>query len=397
MDENNTSQEVSQDPVISALQESLISGAQVVSSETTGVEDTISKAIGKVESSQKASEKRIESSFGRQFNYAAEQGQRSVDAFAEARRGFATQQAGLRNLVGETDKFIADLESRREEALLANDSQATQQISQLMIQGEQMKMDALQNTFNNLLAVSSFGLNARQFELGQSESKRQFNLTYELQGEQFQLQKDQQSFTERNAMAQLATEFGLELAPDDTIDTLVTRAAQTGAVSERRALELEALRAQIANSNAQAARALRQDASEQPFDPITAEVLANAYRNGDTSFLSGLKTNEQFAAVIGKVNEIDAQTQDGLQRLANVSASAEDFLVGVGQIAATLPEGEAARLNQMAASMATGQQFSGNQTAAEISTLSSQGSSFIDMARNLSTSLASGIIDLPRN
>lgn len=358
---DNTSKQVQNDvqsdPVIQKLQSVLTRESGRVSSATTGIEDTINKAINQTQKAGSASSFRIESQFNRAINNQLTQGQYAVDNFQESRTGFATQLAALRNLTGQTDQYIKDLVQQREEALALQDSQTASQISQLMVQGQQMKMDALQQGFANLLAVSNFGLGARQFELGQAESKRQFNLNYELDGQRFQLQKDQQSFAEKQAMSQVALQFGLEMGPTDTIDTLVERAAATGYVSEQQALQLEQMRASIKASNAQAAKALQQDPGSKPFDPITADILANAYMNGQTEFLAGLKTNEQYAAVIKNVNDKTQTEKDQLTTLASGYNSAESFLSAVTEQTSGMSEAAKTRITQNAMQVAANTTF----------------------------------------
>lgn len=390
-------QDVAEDPVISEIRKTLTSEAEKVSSSTSGIEDSINSAISGIKKGAKATENRIESKFGREQAYGLQQGQRNVEAFAESRSGFGTQMAALRNVVGETDNYLKDLASRKEEALLANDSNMYSQIASLEMKGLEMKNDALQRTFQNLVSVSSMGLQARQFELGQAESSRQFNLSYELNGKQFQLAKDVQSFQEKKAMGDIALEFGLNVGEADTIDTLVTKAAATGQVSERKALELEALRAQINASNATAAKALQKDASEKPFDPMTAEILATAYLNGDTSFLGGLKTNEQYASVIDSANKKTETEKSGLQTLANASGSQKEFMDAVTKQTSGMPPAVQARILQSATNVAANTTFATKKTGGPVPSLTGLLKGFPQFSRNIVSSGAEMIIgqDIP--
>jgi hypothetical protein len=352
MAEKNVKTEVNEDPVIQELRKSISGEAERVSSASTGVEDTISEAVQRTQAAGEAGEQRIDSSFDRQRQQVLGMGEQAVTGFAEARRGFGTQLSALRNLVNTTDEQLKDLDARREEAQLANDVATLNATNALIMEGEKMKMDALQNTFNNMLAVTNMGLQARQFELGQAQQAEQFQLTYELEGEKFQLSKDQQSFAEQQAIGGVALEFGLDVAPGETIGSIIDKAAATGIVDERRALELSQIRADITRSNAETARIMKQNASEKALDPITVESLAKAYRDGNTEFLAGLETNEQYGQVLGKINEMDDLQDNNMAVMAKWYASEKDFMRAVDKWIATTNVSQARKDSMKASAIA---------------------------------------------
>lgn len=347
---NNTG---NNDEFLATLQERLLSGADAVSSSSSNIQKAMRDAMGGISESADASAKRIRLEAGRFKGDILDDADYATQDYAESRSGFATQFTGLRKLVDMTDKRINDIEQRKQELLLQNESNAASQLSALQIEMLKFEQESAQNVFNNLLSISSFGLQAQAFKEGQ----RQFNLNYELDNERFSLEKEQQSFAEKNAMAQIGLQFGLDVSETDTIDTMVNKAAATGQVDEQRQLELEKLRAEIKNANAQAARALRKDPGDEPFDPITSEILARAYRGGQTEFLAGLRTNEQLSSVISKANELSTQDEEVLTKLASVSGSSSEFIDAVSRLAGGRTPQEKAILNEKAIVIAENTNF----------------------------------------
>lgn len=321
---DQVSGEVSSDPLVQQLTGKLMQQSDAISSSATGIESTVGEAIKGVQKSQQATAKRIESAAERGRRDILSGGESALTDFAEARSGFGTVMAGLRRVVETTDKELKDLDMRKEEMLLAGEADAASQISQLQVKQLEMKQNAMQQAFNNLLAVSSFGMQAYQFEKGQAESNRQFNLSYELEGEKFQLQKDQQSFTEKQAMSGIALEFGLDVQPGDTIDTIVDRAAATGFMDEKRALELEQMRSSIKSSNAQAARALQQIEQDESFDDVSAGILANALIKGDTFSVEGLNLSQK-EQVYKEVEKRERSVGNALNTIASGVESQREF------------------------------------------------------------------------
>lgn len=315
---NTAKSDVDGDPVIAELRKSLLNESQRVSSASSGLESTISEAISNTRQAGASEATRIESAFGRQRTEGLRTGEQGVTAFAESRGGFATSLAGLRNLVHETDIYLKDLDQRKEEALMANNTNMLNSINGMILKGEEMKMEALQNTFNNLVQVTNTSIQSRQFELGQAESTRQFDaslkqsedqfdLTYELEGKKFQLQKDMQSTQERQVLANIGLEFGLEVTPGDNIDSMVNKAAATGQVSQRKALELQQLRSEINRANAQAAEAARGN-QIRSLDNLTKDMFAEAYRKGNVDILKAIENPNELGDVLNrasKQNEVE--------------------------------------------------------------------------------------------
>lgn len=249
---NNTS--VPADDFISALQERLLSSAGAVSSVDTNLENSINQAISGIAQSGESSAKRIESQYGREIDYARQGQADTITQVQEKQRGYGVNVAALRQVVDSTDKSIRDLDQRKQEALLANDSATASKISELQIKAFEFKQKAMQDTFNNLLSVGNFTLSQQQ----QAEQKRQFNQSL--------------SFQEKSAMSALASQYGVPMREGDTLDTITARVAPFA--SEKQRLEIAKTKAEITRANAEAQRALRGD--DAGDDALTVSLIAQA-------------------------------------------------------------------------------------------------------------------------
>jgi len=296
------------DKFLDTLQSRLLSQSEVISSQDTELESKIGEAIKGVQAGQQASAQRIESQFGREIGYAQEEGQRAITGNLEGRAGFATNMGVLREIVGTVDKNLNDLAQRKQELILAGEAEAAGKISELQLKAIEYKTQAQQRVFENLLSLSSLAVQRENQRL----SRDQFGLAMKTEE---RLAKAQ-SFEERKAISQIAMEFGVPTKEGDTIETIVARAAPYA--SEERQLQLQKIRAEIANSKAQAAKALQGDKVNR-IDSITAAALASAYRNGDTGFLAGLDGSEDAALVYG---EIMRQDQEEASELNSMAANA---------------------------------------------------------------------------
>lgn len=282
------------DEFLKTLQSKLMNQSSIVSSLDTGLEQSIQQAISGVSQAGQATGKRIESQFGREIGYARQDQATAITTEQEGQRGFGVNVAALRQLTQTTDKQINDLESRKQEALLANDAATASKIGDLQLQALEFRQRSQQNVFNNLLSMSNFALNVS----GQEEQRRQFNTS--------------QSFQEKSAMVNLATQFGVAVKEGDTLDTISARVAPFA--SQKQQLEIAKMRADINNSNAQARRALQGD-TVPSLDKGTISLLAEqALIN--PSILGGIKDAKQLAQIQQAMQGINKSqyTGEGLKQ-----------------------------------------------------------------------------------
>ena len=281
------------DPFISALQDKLMSTSDMISSSNTGIEDKIGQAIQGVKDSNAASGARINSEGDRNFGFAVGQAAYQRGDVLDARSGFATNNAFLRNLDLNTEKSLKDMDMRKHELLLAGDAEAASKISELQLKSIEFKQNAFQQTFSNLLALGNFGLQENAQKNAQGNADRAFGL-----------QERQMSFNEKQAIDNIALQFGIAPKPGDTIDTITARAAPFA--SERQKLELSKTRAEISKLNAETARAISDAKSSKTVESYNVDVLAAALLDprGGSAILGGIKDTNIQGLVIAKANQI---------------------------------------------------------------------------------------------
>lgn len=147
--------------LLETVQNQLLKTSGMVSSSQTGIQEAIGAAITGQQKAGEATTERIESQFGREIGFQREQLGQQRTGVLESRRGFATNTAALRQLDERTEKSLRDLEDRKQEALLSNDATTAQSIGQLQIQAIQFQMQAEQNAFSNLLGISQLAVLAQ--------------------------------------------------------------------------------------------------------------------------------------------------------------------------------------------------------------------------------------------
>ena len=159
--------------VMQNLEKTLLGQADLVSSGNTGIESAIQSAIGSVEQQREASTGRISGRFDRLESEVLRSGVASTVNATEARRGFATQTAVLRNILDTTNTELGKLSDQREELILQGEAEAASQISGLMVQQAQMKQEAQQQTFQNMLGIGGFLQGNQQIQLQRDQFKQQ--------------------------------------------------------------------------------------------------------------------------------------------------------------------------------------------------------------------------------
>lgn len=254
--------------LFSEIQNQLVNQAGAVSSANTGLEQSIKNAMGFVQEGTQAESQRIESAFGREIEFAQGQAQQNIQGHLEGRSGFATQMVAFRNLVETTDKNLNDLEQRKNELILQNNATGAAKLAELEIQALEYRQQAGQQMFNNILGLGNFALGVEDTRSRLAMDEKRLALS-----------ERSQQFSERQAAANVALEFGLSLEDGEDIEGIVTRAAPLA--NERQVAELELLKSQIANQKAQTAKvhASMMDATKgREISPFTEFII-----NGDVA------------------------------------------------------------------------------------------------------------------
>lgn len=293
---NPTPESNLQTDFMSAIQKQLLGQSGMVSSTNSNLESRLNLAISGVETTRDATGKQIESAYGREKSFQEGKGATDIQTQLEGRSGFATQMVAFRNLVETTDKNLKDLDQRKGELLLQNDATAASKISELQFKALEFQQQAQQQTFTNLLGMANLGLQAQQSE--------RLNRA--------------QAFTEQSAVSKIGLDFGID-PTGKTLQQIVNEVAPQASAFKKQ--ELAKLIAETNRANAEASKALKGDPGTQSFDSTTAGILANAFRGGNTSFLAGLKTNEQYAGVFKQIEQQNKTQDDYL--IARVSDYAQ--------------------------------------------------------------------------
>lgn len=268
------------DPFVTAIQNKLMGQSDLISSANTGIEDKINSAIGGLKNSATLSDQATTLDFNRQIQDATDNGATAITQGRERQGGFATNVTALRELVQTTDKNLNDLESRKQSAILQNDSATASKISDLQMQALQFQQQAQQQTFSNLLGMANFGLSAQQ----QQTQKEQFDKS-------FGLQQDQ-------AMSQIALQYGLKINPGETLQSLYSRATKDMGANSPAALAIRTAQSQITANNASAAKALSDAAANKPLDDASLTALGNQYLTNPQAVLGAVKTTEQLGQIL---------------------------------------------------------------------------------------------------
>jgi len=162
-----------EDPVINQIQSKLLQQSDLVSSSASNIEAKIGEAISGIQKGQEAGAARIESQFGREKAFQAEQFAQQKTSARESQRGFAVNTAAMRQLDERTEKSLRDLEQRKQELILAGESTAASQIAGLQVQSLQFQMQAQQQAFSNMLGIGQFQAGLKQLQI---ETQREARL-----------------------------------------------------------------------------------------------------------------------------------------------------------------------------------------------------------------------------
>lgn len=209
-----------------AITDKLFKDDGFLTSDTTEFEGLFGEAVSGIEEAQIATQKSITAKFTRLREEEIEGAERTITGAIEGQRGFATQSTLLRNIKDDTEKDLRQLDLLEQEALGFGRTQAAAQIAALKMQRIQFLQDAKQQIFSNLLALGSFGLSIQQ--------EKRLTAAQEQQ--------------ERQAMAQIALDFGVEVGEHDTFDDVVNKAIPNASAEQK--LRLEAMRTEVALNRA---------------------------------------------------------------------------------------------------------------------------------------------------
>lgn len=283
------------DSFLSQLQSKLMSSAGMVSSDNTALEQNISDIVGNLKKSNAAGDEATTIDYNRQEDAARLKGTNDVTSFQEASRGYSTNTAVLSQINDQTDKTLKDLDLRKKEAILNNDSATAGKIADLQIQALSMRQAANQKTFDNLLSMGNFGLNMQK------------------QKDELAFQQKNQSFAESQAISTIALKYGIKVQAGDTLASISAKAAPFASAEEK--AQMAEMAAKTNEANANAAKALK---GETVLDPLTIATLAKSANNNPSVLnLMDVPTRTKVLAQMEKDSEPRAYSSDELSTAAS--------------------------------------------------------------------------------
>lgn len=259
-----------------AIQDKLLTQSGVISSTNSDLEAKLSSAITGIKNSTNLSNQKIESEFGRELGYRVEKAGEELTAGRTAGSGGILNMAALREFTATTDKSLKDLAQRKQELILANDSAGAAKISEMEIQAIDFRQKAQQSVFSNLLGIANLGIQSAQ---------------------EVRLAK-QQTFQEEQSMSTIALQYGITLKPGDTLQSVTTRAMPFA--SKEQQLSLAKLQSEINRNNADAAKALKGDASG--VTDLSIPTLVNQALIFDAAGKTPT-TDPEYANLIGTITK----------------------------------------------------------------------------------------------
>lgn len=232
---------------LSTLQSTMMNQSGMISSANTGLEQAIQGAINKVADSTSKGSQVIESKYNREIDYTNTSQQNALTAVRERGAGISTGDIAYKALASEADKNLKDLEQRKNELIMQNDAAGASKIADLMLTTQKMKIDAMQQTFQNLMSMGNFGLQAQANKRAETA----------------------QNFAEKSAIASVGLQYGVPVTEKDTIASITAKAAPFA--SKKQAAELAQLVANTNLANANAAKAAREGKVQGNLSDPTTE------------------------------------------------------------------------------------------------------------------------------
>lgn len=257
-----------------------------ISSSNDTIDASISAAIQSQKDAATANAAAVESQFGREAAYQAQDLNQQRTSLLESGRGNAQGAYGLQLVDQQIEKSMRDLEQRKQEMVLQGNAAAASKISDLQVQQLGFKQQAQQQVFSNLLAIGNYGLQAQQVNIASRA----------------------QDFQESNAISTIALRYGLDIQPGETIDSITTRAKINASAEEQ--LNLDRARQQIAQSKAETARAnaetnriITENKYSNNLDASTIKSLARAAII-NPNVLATIKNPQQLALTTVEMSNI---------------------------------------------------------------------------------------------
>lgn len=197
------------DTLLEAMRTRLMNGSPLVSSDSTPLETALSGAISEQRSATQKGSQALELAGGRAISAEREKLASERTNFMESGRGFAVNSAALTQLDQRTEKSLRDMEQRKQELILQNDSAGASKIAEMQMNAIEFRQKSEQQAFSNLLSMGQFAVSMKAEE----RATKQFteNMTF---------QREQLKFTTDSKISEISTKFGVEILPGETLASI---------------------------------------------------------------------------------------------------------------------------------------------------------------------------------
>ena len=140
------------------FQKKIMGNLDIVSSEKSPLETEIEKSIAETKEAKEVTETGIKAEFERGRTELKETGERKITTELEARRGFATNTALIRQLEESNEKSMKDWDLREKQALAFGRTEEADKIANLRLKSMEFAENKKQQAFTNLLQMGQFGM-----------------------------------------------------------------------------------------------------------------------------------------------------------------------------------------------------------------------------------------------
>lgn len=282
---------------MTAIQDKLINQSGIISSTNSNLETRLKSAINGVQKSADNSNESLKLDYGRQIGYEQDKFMKNQIEGRAAGAGGLMNMAAYNALRDDTNKNLKDLEDRKQSLILQNDAAAASKIADLQFKALEFQQQAQQQTFSNLLGIANFGV----------------------QNQQEKRLAEQQTFSEKQAISTVALQYGLDVKPGDTIDTITSKAMVFA--SEEQKARLAKLQSETKYNNAQAAKIVADGGKSVVITPEITQKLAARWQTLAAQGLS-VDTSSEMENILGKYAKAgkEAEFYDAIGQQAVASA-----------------------------------------------------------------------------
>lgn len=156
-----TTPPLSSDQFMQAIQSKLLDQSGIVSSSNSDLQNSLQQAVAGYQTSQADSDQATTLDYNQQIQQAQQAGSQTVTNGLASSGGGVINMAALNAVTDNIDKNVNDLEQKKQEAILQNDSATASKISDMQMQALQFKQTAQTQAFSQLLQLGQFGITAQ--------------------------------------------------------------------------------------------------------------------------------------------------------------------------------------------------------------------------------------------